>query len=282
MSDSSLIERTDLRLTSSEGLPIRATIVRPGRPNGLVIVIHGFKGFREWGFFPWLCDRLAAQGLAACRFDMSRNGIGESPDTFERLDLFEDDTYSTQLSDLDTVNRHLDAGEMRELPRFFLGHSRGGAVAILGAAARADLCGVVTWSSTFNTDRWDAETVKRWRQDGGIDMVNSRTHQVMRMSTAILDDLEANRARLNVERALRRLRAPLLAVHGENDESVDPGESRAIVRAARDASLVLIASGSHTFGAIHPLVDVPLPLQLAFEVSQRFISAHARSAMRPQ
>ena len=35
-------------------------------------------------------------GCAVCRFNMSRSGIGEDPETFDRLDLFEHDTYSSR------------------------------------------------------------------------------------------------------------------------------------------------------------------------------------------
>lgn len=270
----------DLRLTSAEGLPIRSTIVRPDRPHGVVVIVHGYKGFRQWGFFPWLARQLAACNLASLRFDMSRNGIGEDSESFDRLDLFEDDAYSIQLADLRTVNEYLDTTDLAALPRFFLGHSRGGAVAILGATDQIDLAGVVTWSSIARVDRWDQTTKKQWKRQGYFDVINARTRQVMRSSSAFLDDLERNRERLDVRAAVSRLRTPLLAVHGKEDESVPPTESEEIVAAAPDASLVLIPNGSHTFGAIHPLVDVPATLRLAFEVTEKFISSHAHAATR--
>ena len=178
-------------ITSSEGLPIRGNIDAPSDPRALVILIHGWKGFKDWGFFPWLAETLCDQRFAVCRFNMSRSGIGENPESFERLDLFADDTYSIQLADLRTVVDY--AQKSFDLPTFLVGHSRGGGIALLGARDVPKLSGVVTWSSISRVDSWDEATVKTWRRDGYLDVINARTKQNMRMSTAILDDYEAHR-----------------------------------------------------------------------------------------
>lgn len=261
-------------IVSAEGLPIRTVIERPESPRALAIIIHGFKGFMQWGFFPWLTDVLHLHGVAVCRFNMSRSGIGEDPESFERLDLFRDDTYSIQLADLRAVVAHAQAA-LPGLPTFLFGHSRGGAIALLGAQDVPDLQGVVTWSAISHLHRWDEETVRQWRATGSLDVVNQRTGQVMSMSTAALDDYLANRERLDVIAATRRLEVPLLAVHGKRDESVPFREAVEIVDAARDGSLVLIERASHTYNSIHPLIHVPIELSLAAEVSAHFINAYA-------
>ena len=177
----------DFILTSTEGLPIRGNLDAPASPRALVVVIHGFKGFKDWGFFPYVADTLRDHGFAVCRFNMSRSGIGENPDAFDRLDLFADDTYSQQLADLRVVVAHAQS-KFPNLRTFLFGHSRGGGIALLGARDVASLAGVITWSAISHANRWDEETVRKWRRDGGLDVINARTKQNMRMSTAILDD----------------------------------------------------------------------------------------------
>lgn len=264
-------------LDSTEGLPIRGDLEAPERPRALVVIVHGFKGFKDWGFFPWLAQRLVHHGMAVCRFNMSRSGIGEDPETFERLDLFADDTYSQQLRDLQTVVAHAQA-EFAKCPTILLGHSRGGGVAILGARDVPRLCGVAVWSPIARVDRWDEATRKQWRADGFAEVVNQRTKQVMRMSTALLDDCEANRQSLDIVAAASTLTVPLLVIHGARDESVPVEEGRLLASRAPEASVVVIERAGHTFNAIHPLVDVPFELLLAAEVSAHF--AVAESARR--
>jgi pimeloyl-ACP methyl ester carboxylesterase len=205
---------------------------------------------------------------------MSRSGIGENPETFERLDLFADDTYSTQIADLLEVVRHAQS-VVPNLPTFLLGHSRGGGVALLAAAGVPNLCGVVTWSAISRVDRWDERTVREWRAKGYRDEMNTRTKQWMRMSPRILDDYDANQSRLDILAAASRLDVPLLVIHGARDESVPVAEAHAIASRAKDPSLCVIANASHTYNAIHPLVHVPFELTMVAELSAHFVTAYA-------
>ena len=44
-----------------------------------VLMLHGFKGFMDWGFFPELARRLVLQGIAAVPFNFSGSGVAEDP-----------------------------------------------------------------------------------------------------------------------------------------------------------------------------------------------------------
>lgn len=260
-------------LTSDEGLPIRGDFDTPAHPRALIVIVHGFKGFKDWGFFPWLAEMLCNHHFAVCRFNMSRSGIGENPDTFDRLDLFAGDTYSIELADLGSVIRYCRS--VVRLPIFLLGHSRGGGVAILAASDIPGLQGVITWSAISRVDRWDDATKAQWRREGHLDIINARTKQVMPMSTRVLDDYEAHRDRLDILAATAKLDVPLFIVHGGRDESVPVAESAEIESHAADASRLVIATATHTFNAIHPLVHVPNELSLAAGVSCHFVHAYA-------
>ena len=259
-------------IDSHEGLPIRGDVAAPAQARALVVIAHGFKGFKDWGFFPWLAEQLCER-FVVCRFNMSRSGIGENPESFDRLDLFAGDTYSTQVADLVQVTRHMQQ-TFRDLPTFLLGHSRGGGVALLAAREIERLSGVITWSAIAHADRWDDDAKAQWRREGFMDVVNARTGQTMRMTPAILDDYEANRERLDIVSAAAALRVPLLVIHGSRDESVPVAEADLIASRAQDVSLLKISGASHTYNAIHPLVHVPLELSLAAEVTARFIGAY--------
>ena len=259
-------------IESMQGLPIRGIVQAPADPQSLVVLIHGFKGFMQWGFFPWLAEDLVSRGFAVCRFDFSRNGVGEAGEDFDELDLFADDTYSLELDDLSRVIAHLAERPVTgTLPVSLVGHSRGGAIALLGAASVENLASVVTWSSISALHRWDEATVSRWRSEGSIGFPNARTGQTMRVSTAILDDLERRAEALDLDAAIRRLPAPLLVIHGATDDTVPVSEAHRIAGSAPDVSTVILNDASHTYGAIHPLVHVPFELTMAANVTAAFI-----------
>jgi len=261
-------------IPSNENLPIRGDFDVPeSKPRALVVIVHGFKGFKNWGFFPWLAQRLMGHQLAVCRFNMSRSGIGEDPESFDRLDLFEHDTFSIELADLRVVVRHAQQ-RFPGLPTILVGHSRGGGVALLGASEVRDLRAVVAWSPISRCDHWDASMRRDWEERSVTEVVNQRTKQVMRISRDVLDDYEANRQRLDIMRAAESLRVPLLVVHGGRDESVPVAAGRLLVSRADDASLLVIGRAGHTFNAIHPLVHVPFELALAAEATAHFALAH--------
>ena len=261
-------------LTSDEGLPIRGDFDVPPDPRALVIVVHGFKGFKDWSFFPFVAETLCDHGFAVCRFNMSRSGIGDNLEIFDRLDLFAHDTYSIQLADLRSVVAYAQP-QFADLPVFLFGHSRGGGVAILGASDVTNLAGIVTWSAISHVNRWDGATLRNWRRDGWLDVINARTKQNMRMSTAALDDYEANRGRFDILATVKQINVPMLVIHGANDESVPVAEASEIARHASDATLMIINSASHTYNAIHPLVDVPFALSLAAQVTSHFVHAYS-------
>ena len=56
---------------SDDNAPIRGILDVPRHARALVILIHGFEAFDDWGFFPWLSDCLRDEKLAVCRFTMS-------------------------------------------------------------------------------------------------------------------------------------------------------------------------------------------------------------------
>jgi pimeloyl-ACP methyl ester carboxylesterase len=260
-------------ILSDEGLPIRGDLDIPPGAKALAVIVHGFKGFKDWGFFPWLGETLVNHRFAVCRFNMSRSGIDENPETFDRLDRFADDTYSGQIADLQKVVRY--ARQRIDAPAFLVGHSRGGGVSLLASSGIENLSGIVTWSAISQTDRWDDATKAQWRRIGHLEAENTRTKQMMRMSTRMLDDIEANRDRLDILKCVTQIEHPILVLHGARDESVNVSESAEIAAYADDASRVVIANAGHTYNAIHPLVHVPFELTMAAALTARFINVYS-------
>lgn len=229
-------------------------------PRGLphVVVLHGFKGFMDWGFFPDIARRIAEREMVAVSFNMSGSGIGADLSTFSEPDAFAQNTISRELRDLEQVREWIAAGFARGVDRsnaHLIGHSRGGGIALLHAADHAGIRSVVTWAAVSTVDRFDDDTKAMWRRHGGLFIPNSRTGQDQRVDVSLLDDLERNRERFDLEAACRRLEVPTLLIHGETDETVPPREMEVLAAsiAPRLRTTLLVPGASHTFGVGHPM-----------------------------
>jgi len=260
-----------------EGLPIRGDLFSPDNlPAPVVVCIHGFKGFKDWGFWPEMASRLRGAGYGLVRFNFSHSGIGADLETFSEVALFESGTYTREVEDLREVlsgltERRLPGSDGLDVSRVgLLAHSRGSVSALaVAAAGEFPVRSVVLWNPVSSVLWWDEETRRRWREAGFWETVNSRTGQVFRMKTALLDDAEQNRELLHPAVNAGRLHVPLLAVVAAQDETVPAAAGRRIATAAgRFGSVEEIAATGHTFGAAHPFTAPTPALEEAIRVTR--------------
>jgi dienelactone hydrolase len=254
-------KRVVFELAGADGGPLRGEcrLAGAGEDRPAVVICHGFKGFKDWGFFPPLATRLANAGFAAVSFNFSGSGVGPEGDRFSEPERFGHATFTGDVYDLAIVCDALAAGRLapgvappKRIGVF--GHSRGGGVAVL-YAARAQIAALVTWAAISRVRRWDAATIERWRRDGRLDVVNARTGEVLPLFAELREDIEANEnGSLDIEAAAGRVTAPWLIVHGDSDETVSVEEARRLAgrRTGETTRLEIVAGGDHTFGTRHP------------------------------
>ena len=152
--------------------------------RGRALMVHGYKGFKEWGNWKGVAEQWAREGWEVWRMDFSHNGhvwpfLEECLDTkawsANRLH-FEVNEVAYALAQI------VDAS----VPLVVLGHSRGGAMAQLGALqhlkAGRRLDGIALWApvsdllARFPT----GEAFNRYRTSGHFDVLNGRTGQILR------------------------------------------------------------------------------------------------------
>lgn len=259
--------------TPPHGDVIRLDVRRPAErsPDSAVLVAHGFKGFKDWGFFPYLCERLAADGHWVASFNFSLNGVGPGLTEFSDLDAFGRNTLSREIEDLHWMLDRLADGTWSggTPPRAtgLLGHSRGGGASIVAAAERNQgrrggggrgVASLVTWAAISTFQRWTEDHARDWDSEGVAYVTNARTGQEMPLYRTLRDDVLANRARLDVMAAAARVRVPWLVLQGSEDSAVSADEARALAAAGPAAALRILDGWGHTFGAVHPM-EVPSP-----------------------
>ncbi|MFL5495583.1 MAG: alpha/beta hydrolase family protein, partial [Gemmatimonadales bacterium] len=251
-----------------------------GSPRPAIVVLHGFKGFKDWGMFPPLAERLARAGFTAVTLNLSGSGVDDAGE-FSLPERFAHDTFTAGLTDLGRVLDALSEGELGVRPPSSLGlvgHSRGGGVAVLQAARDSRIGALVTWSAISTVDRWPAPERAEWRAAGVKQIRNARTGQVLPLYPDVLDDIECHRAALDIAAAASRIRIPWLIVHGALDESVplEEGERLAAVAPAGTSRFLPIENAGHTFGATHPWNGGTAELERVFEATVALLSSELR------
>ena len=248
---------TRFELTGADGGPLRGEVRTVGDGEGRppVVICHGFKGFKAWGFLPRLAERLARAGMTAISFNFSGSGVGGDGNGFSEHERFAHSTFSNDVQDIGTVCRSLATGGLvnglvKSSSYGLFGYSRGGGASVLHAAANRAVRGLVTWAAISHTNRWDEDTVARWRSEGKRAIPDVVAGKDLFMYTDMLDDIEEKGQALDITRAASRVEAPWLILHGENDEFVPVSEGKDLHRAANRATVELsvVQGGTHTFG----------------------------------
>jgi pimeloyl-ACP methyl ester carboxylesterase len=235
------------------GLVIRGEARVANRARGSVVLVHGFKGFARFAFFPWLAERLAAAGLNAVTFNFSGSGVGEDMETFTNPDAFAENTYARELHDLGRVLAESERRGWVGPQCGLFGHSRGGGVALLQAARDVRVRALVTWSAIATVKRWTDAQVDEWRERGFVEIPNSRTGQTFRLNTSLLEEVEEHHhGRLNLRMAAATLLCPWLIVHGDADETVPYSEGELLLEASEGrAEHLRVKGGTHVYNVAH-------------------------------
>jgi pimeloyl-ACP methyl ester carboxylesterase len=258
--------KRDFRFITSRNYLIRGTIFYNENPENLlcVFIIHGFKGFKDWGYVPFFAQELADNGFFVVTFNFSHNGIGENPYQFTELEKFANNTISLEVSELDELIEFYNNGgfgfDGRKNSIGLIGHSRGGAIALIQTKEAIEkhkninVKALALWGTIATFERYTKHQIELWRKQGYLEVVNTRTNQVMRLNKVLLDDFERNKDRFNLLNCISKINLPILIVHGDQDLTVPLSEAYQLYEASNKnfTELVVIPSAGHTFNIVHP------------------------------
>lgn len=275
-----MIKKTNIDIPGENGYNIDTDIYENESLTlkPLVIFAHGFKGFKDWGGFPYMMEKFAEAGFVSVSFNFTHNGVSkDTPMDFTRLDLFVENTHTIELNDLQTVinyfynnggEYHIDKNKIA-----LVGHSRGGGTVILKAAENNKVTQIVTLAAIATVNRYTDDQKKRWREKGYIEMPNARTGQIMKMNAGLLDDIENNSYKLDIKKAMSKIKIPALIIHGKEDLAVKYTDAEMLYESSNKelTELEIIENTGHTFGIEHPFKETTKAFEEVISKSIAFI-----------
>lgn len=267
-----MIIKNDFSLNGADGKLIIGDITldekNPSTP--VILFVHGFKGFKDWGAHNLVARYFASNGFRYIKFNLSHSGVPtEHPKDVTDLESFANNTFSKELYDLNAVLDFIEKTYGKNTEINVIGHSRGGGLAIIEAANDLRINKLITWSSiTDFASLWKKEQETDWLKTGKIFVTNARTKEQMPLNKILLEDLNENGARLNIIDAAKRINIPWLIVQGDDDVNVPLENAQKLADANPASRLVKIEGANHVYGATHPYESESLPTAL-FKVCEK-------------
>lgn len=271
-----LIKHNNITLKGEKKFLADAIFPESGEKLPLIIFVHGYKGYKDWGTWELMGEKFANAGFYFVKFNMSHNGTTlEDPNNFADLEAFGQNNYTKELDDLERVIDHFKVQkEIAPENITLLGHSRGGGISIIKAAENTSITKLITLASISTLDRFPKnEAFENWKKDGVYFIENARTKQQMPHYFQFYKDYENNKERFDVQKACGNLEIPTLFIHGSNDESVTIDHSENLHSWTHNSQFKIIENANHTFGAKEPWESDSLPQELneAVEICIDFI-----------
>ncbi|HPN38820.1 MAG TPA: alpha/beta hydrolase [Melioribacteraceae bacterium] len=267
----------EIILPDNEKIKLTTYGKNPDNYSNHLIYVHGFKGFKDWGFIPYMGEYFEKLGIFVITFNFSLNGIGEEPTEFTEIDKFSKNTFSREVYELNFILEKYQAGLFGNSIKnklSILGHSRGGSIATF-CGSNPIVNKVVLWASIAKLDRYTERQKEIWKKEGFVEIVNTRTNQVMRLDVSLLHDIESNKDdRLSIEKAIKNLNKPLLIAHGTNDLTVPIEEGYQLLDWSNKelTNFIKVEKGSHTFDITHPFMGSNEKFEFLLKETYNFIT----------
>jgi len=206
--------------------------------NIMVIVCHGFTGHRNKNFLPELFEAISSKKYNVFKHDFAGNG--ESEGEIGKA------SYFKEIDDLITV---LDVLESKGYKKFCLiGHSMGGSVSILTTTQDKRVKWLIDIAAPAYPEKgvkkryFTPERVKEAYEKGSAFSCHPR--KKFKFYKIFFEDLE----KVNVPESMKKVKVPLLIIHGAKDASVPLKESKDLfILANNPKNLEIISGAGHLF-----------------------------------
>ncbi|MYG41155.1 MAG: alpha/beta hydrolase [Nitrospira sp. SB0677_bin_15] len=234
------MKETSLTFQDGANHIVSAILAEPARTSArAVILCHGFLSNKDSRTNLRLTELQVARGISTLRFDWF--GMGESEGEFGRL------TVSTCCDQLERAISLMRERGYHELG--LIGSSFGGLLVILAAQRHPELravglkCPVPDFPEMLERE-FGRAGIEEWQRTNYIPDVTGGTAPIA-LDFAFYESCQA----VDAYAAARNVKAPVLIVHGEQDELVPFHQIERLEEALPgDKELVLLPEADHQFG----------------------------------
>ncbi len=260
---------TSFEIEGADGGPLRGDLYTPDDGSAIkgraVVLCHGFRGYKDWGFLPFLATRLANEGLPAVTFSTTASGVTDRAGTFGETERFRRGTYAGDLEDLRRVVQWVETRVAAADDAFaygVAGHSRGGVIGLIHASRDPRARALAMIASPERIGVWPEPYFASWRSGEPADVYDFRTRATLPLGPEIFEDMTRQDAAYDSAAAAAKLQAALLIVHGTRDALVSLEEARALAAMgpAERTELRIVEGAGHSFQAGDTLRRTPPPL----------------------
>ncbi len=229
------MKKTKLNIVNKKGYKLQAYLELPAnqKPNYYAIFAHCFTCSSTLGAVKNISKSLTQHGFGVLRFDFT--GLGRSEGEFS------ESHFSANIDDLISVNDYMT--EHYNAPCLIIGHSLGGAAAIVAASKLNNIKAVATIGAPANVNH-----VKHLFSHGIDDIETAGDVQVniggrpFKINQEFVSDFD----KINLPEITKSLRKPILILHSPTDTIVGINNAQELyINAHHPKSFVSLDNADH-------------------------------------
>ncbi|MBM4173023.1 MAG: hypothetical protein FJ212_01540 [Ignavibacteria bacterium] len=230
----------------------------------IILIIHGFRGSKDWGFFPYIAQEFVKSGAITISWNMSLNGYSKDATYIDKPDDFAKNTVTQELADTNLIISALQdtSSDLYSLiasrwngTLMMIGHSRGAGIAILSAEKNPCIHTLALWNPISKFGRFSERQKNIWKETGIFQVDETNAGIPVMMNYSYIEDLELHREEYSLLRSMQELTCEVLIVHAEQDMTVPLREARILQEHAMHSRLEVVPATGHIFGCTHPFTE---------------------------
>ncbi len=211
-------------------------ILETPRPKSkeVVITVHGYTGNKDISYSAEIRHALVEKGMNSFGIDLG--GCGESQGKFE------EQTISTMVEDVTAAIKLMKTKGFKKIDLW--GASAGG-LASMGAALKNKinkmaLAAPVSDYPSQRKRRYGAAAIREWKKRG-YNYYDAGPRGIFKVNYTFYED---SKKWIMYSKA-RRIKCPVLIIHGNKDEQVDLNDSKKLAKRLPNAKLIVLKGANH-------------------------------------